>query len=65
VKKRESGIAYASYRIRPFPLATSPASYLCERNSPSQGSPKKIRRQISTIAGVNKLLLRFTKIQMF
>jgi hypothetical protein len=35
VKKRESGIAYASSRIRPFPLATSPTSYSCERNSPS------------------------------
>jgi hypothetical protein len=57
VKKRESGIAYASGRIRPFPLATSPASHSCERNSPSQGSSKKIGRQSSTIARVNKLLL--------
>jgi hypothetical protein len=29
-KKRESGIAYASGRIWPFPLAASPTSYSCE-----------------------------------
>jgi hypothetical protein len=29
-KKRESGIAYASSRIWPFPLAALPASYSCE-----------------------------------
>jgi hypothetical protein len=52
-KKRESGIAYASSRIRPFPLAALPTSYLCERNFPSQGSPKKAGRQNNTIAGVN------------
>jgi hypothetical protein len=52
-KKCESGIAYASGRIWPFPLAASPTSYSCERNFPSQGSPKKIGRQNDTIAGVN------------
>jgi hypothetical protein len=30
VKKRESGIAYASSRVWPCPLATSPTSYSCE-----------------------------------
>jgi hypothetical protein len=40
-KKRESGIAYASNRIQPFPLTALPTSYLCEQNFPSQGSPKK------------------------
>jgi hypothetical protein len=48
MKKRESGIAYASGRIRPFPLAASPISYSCERTFPSQGSPKKIGRQNNT-----------------
>jgi hypothetical protein len=57
VKKRESGIAYASGRIRPLPLATSPTSYSCERNSPSQGSPKKIGRQNNTIARVKNIAL--------
>jgi hypothetical protein len=52
-KKHESGIAYASGRIRPFPHAASPTSYSCERNFPSQGSPKKIGRRNNTIAGVN------------
>jgi hypothetical protein len=52
VKKRESGITYASGRIRPFPLAASATSYSCERTFPSQGSPKKIGRQNGTIAGV-------------
>jgi hypothetical protein len=52
VKKRESGIAYASGRIWPFPLATSPTSYSCKRTFPSQGSPKKIGRQNNTIARV-------------
>jgi hypothetical protein len=42
VKKHESGIAHASSRIRPFPLAALPTSYSCERNLPSQGSPKKM-----------------------
>jgi hypothetical protein len=46
VKKRESGIAYASSRIWPFPLTTSPTRYSCESNSPSQGSPKKSRGRI-------------------
>jgi hypothetical protein len=55
VKKRELGIAYASGRIWPFPLATSPTSYSCERNSPSQGSPKKIGRQNNTIAAVKNI----------
>jgi hypothetical protein len=53
VKKRESGIAYASGRIWPFPLAASPTSYSCERNLRSLGSPKKTGRQNNTIAGVN------------
>jgi hypothetical protein len=52
VKKRESGIAYASGKIRPFHVATSPTSYSCERTFPSQGSPKKIGRRNNTIAGV-------------
>jgi hypothetical protein len=55
VKKRESGIAYASGRIRPFPLAASPASYSCERTFPRQGSPKKIGRQNNTVAGVKNI----------
>jgi hypothetical protein len=54
VKKRESGIAYASGRIRPFPLAASPISYSCDQTFPSQGSPKKVGRQNNTIAGVKK-----------
>jgi hypothetical protein len=54
VKKRESGIAYASGRIRPFPLAASPTSYSRERTFPSQGSPKKVGRRNNTIAGAKK-----------
>jgi hypothetical protein len=54
VKKRELGIAYASSKIRPFPLAASPASYSCERTSPNQDSPKKVGRQNNTIAGAKK-----------
>jgi hypothetical protein len=54
VKKRESGIAYASGRIRPFPLAPSPTSYSRERTFPSQGSPKKVGRRNNTIAGAKK-----------
>jgi hypothetical protein len=54
VKKRESGIAHASGRIQPFPLTASPASYSCERTSPSQGSPKKIGRRNNTVARVKK-----------
>jgi hypothetical protein len=57
VKKHESGIAYASGRIRPFPLTNSPTSYSCKQNSPSQGSPKKIGRQNNTIAGVKNIAL--------
>jgi hypothetical protein len=53
--KREPGIAYASGRIWPFPLAASPASYLCERTFPNQGSPKKTGRQNNTIAGVKNV----------
>jgi hypothetical protein len=34
-KKHESGIAYASSRIRPSPLAALPTSYLCKRNFPN------------------------------
>jgi hypothetical protein len=52
-KKHESGIAYASGRIRPFPLAALPTSYSCERNLPSQGSPKKTGRQNNTIVEIN------------
>jgi hypothetical protein len=37
-KKCESGIAHASSRIRPFPLAALPKSYLCERNLSGQNS---------------------------
>jgi hypothetical protein len=55
VKKRESGIAYASDRIRPFPLAASPVSYSREQISPSQGPPKKMGRQNNTIAGVKDI----------
>jgi hypothetical protein len=55
VKKRESGIAYASGRIQPFPLAASPASYSGERIFPSQGSPKENGRQNNTIAGVKNI----------
>jgi hypothetical protein len=29
-KKHESGIAYTSSRIRPFPLAALPTAYSCE-----------------------------------
>jgi hypothetical protein len=36
VKKRESGIAYASSRIRPFPLAALPTAYSCEQNFPAK-----------------------------
>jgi hypothetical protein len=61
-KKRESGIAYASGRIWPFPLTTSPTSYSCERTFPGQGSPKKIGRQNNTIAGVNN---DYFKLQAF
>jgi hypothetical protein len=49
-KKCESWIAYASNRIRPFPLAALPASYSCERNFLAKGSPKKMGRQDNTIA---------------
>jgi hypothetical protein len=55
VKKRESGIAYVSGRIWPFPLAASPASYSCERTFPSQGSPNKIGRQNNIVAGVKNI----------
>jgi hypothetical protein len=55
VKKHESGIAFASDRIWPFPLAASPASYSCERTFPSQGSLKKTRRQNNTVAGVKNI----------
>jgi hypothetical protein len=40
-KKSELGIAHASSRIRPFPLAALPTSYSCERNLFGQNSPKK------------------------
>jgi hypothetical protein len=59
VKKRESGIAHASGRIRPFPFATSPTSYSCERTFPSQGSPKKVGRWNDTIAGAKKHYFNF------
>jgi hypothetical protein len=55
VKKRESGIAYASDRMRPFPLAASPASYSCERIFPSKGSPKKTGRQNNIVAVVKNI----------
>jgi hypothetical protein len=55
VKKRESGIAYASSRIRPFPLAALPASYSCERIFPNHGSPKKTGRQNNIDAGVKNM----------
>jgi hypothetical protein len=55
VKKRKSGIAYASDRIQPFPLAASPASYSCERIFPSRDSPKRTRRQNNTIAGIKNI----------
>jgi hypothetical protein len=35
-KKRESGIAHASSRIRPFPLAALPTTYSCEQNFPAK-----------------------------
>jgi hypothetical protein len=54
VKKRDSGIAYASGRIRPFPLAASPTSYSCERTFPSRASPKKVGRRNNTIGGAKK-----------
>jgi hypothetical protein len=54
VKKHESGIAYASGRVRPFPLAALPTSYSCERTFPSQGSPKETGRQNGTIARAKK-----------
>jgi hypothetical protein len=38
VKKRESGIAYASGRIRPFPLATFAYKLLMRRNLSQLGS---------------------------
>jgi hypothetical protein len=41
-RKRESRIAHASSRIRPFPLEALPASYSCERNFSGQSSPKKL-----------------------
>jgi hypothetical protein len=41
-KKHESGIAHASSRIRPFPLAALPTSYLCKQNLSGQNSPKKV-----------------------
>jgi hypothetical protein len=52
-KKHESGIAHASSRIRPFPLAALPTIYSCERNLPSQGSPKKMGRQNNTTAKID------------
>jgi hypothetical protein len=52
-KKHESGIAYASGGIWPFPLAASPTSYSCEQTFPSQGPPKKAGRQNNTIAEAN------------
>jgi hypothetical protein len=55
VKKRESGIAYASGRIQPFPLTASPASYSCERTFSSQDSPKKIGRRNNTVARVKNI----------
>jgi hypothetical protein len=54
VKKRESGIAYTSGRIWPFPLTASPTSYSCKRTFTSQGSPKKIGRQNNIVAGIKK-----------
>jgi hypothetical protein len=54
VKKRESGIAYASGRIRTFLLAASPTSYSCERTFPIKRSPKKVGRRNNTIAGAKK-----------
>jgi hypothetical protein len=47
------GIAYAFSRIRIFPLAALPTSYLCERNFPSQGSPKKAGRQNNIVTEIN------------
>jgi hypothetical protein len=41
-KKHESGIAHASSRIQPFPLAALPTSYSCERNFSGQSSPEKM-----------------------
>jgi hypothetical protein len=40
-KKRESGIAHACSKIRPFPLTALPTSYSCERNFSGQNSPKE------------------------
>jgi hypothetical protein len=64
-KKRESGIAYTSSRIRPFPLVTLPMSYLCERNFPSQGSPKKAGGQNNTIAEINNEYFYFQTSKCF
>jgi hypothetical protein len=53
VKKRESGIAYASSRIRPFPLAASPTSYLCERNFPNQVHLRKWEGKTTQLPKIN------------
>jgi hypothetical protein len=64
-KKRKSGIAYASSRIWPFPLAASPTIYSCERTFPSQGSPKKIGGQNNTIAVANNDYFNFQAFKCF
>jgi hypothetical protein len=41
-KKRKSGIAHASSRIRSFPLAALPTGYSRKQNLPDQNLPKKV-----------------------
>jgi hypothetical protein len=44
-RMHEPGIAYASARIRPFPLASGPVGYSRNRTSPNPNSPRQRKEQ--------------------
>jgi hypothetical protein len=60
-KTCESGIAHASSRIRPFPLATLPTGHLRKRTIPARIRPSKGKRR-NNAAIVMKQALKLTNI---